>query len=64
MPRYRTISCAHCGFMQLKRDYFCEGCNSLTLRAKVELIAKVAQLVVIALAVCWLYSEIQTLIPH
>ena len=63
MPRYRTISCAHCGFMQLKRDYFCEGCNSLTRRAKVELIAKVAQLAVIALAAFWMYSKIQSLIP-
>jgi hypothetical protein len=34
MPRYRTISCAHCGFMQLKRDQTCDGCGRLTAREK------------------------------
>jgi hypothetical protein len=32
MPRYRTISCQHCGFMQLKRDKTCDGCGRLTAR--------------------------------
>ena len=32
MPRYRTISCNHCGFMQLKRDKTCDKCGRLTAR--------------------------------
>lgn len=58
MPRHRTISCTNCGFMQLKRDYFCECCNSLTKRAKVELIGKAIQLTMILIAGTWMYSKI------
>lgn len=38
MPRYRTISCHHCGFMQLKRDIECEGCGRLTRRGRRQLV--------------------------
>lgn len=58
MPRHRTISCTHCGFMQLKRDYFCESCSSLTKRAKVDLIGKAIQITLILIAGVWVYSKI------
>lgn len=34
MPRYRTISCDHCGFMQLKRDSECDACGRMTKRER------------------------------
>lgn len=34
MPRYRTISCDHCGYMQLKSDVDCDRCGRMTKRAK------------------------------
>lgn len=34
MPRYRTISCDHCGYMQLKSDVDCDQCGRMTARAK------------------------------
>lgn len=60
MPRRRTISCVHCGFLQLKRDYFCEGCSSMTKQAKVALVGKVIQLSMILIIGAWMYTKI----PH
>jgi uncharacterized paraquat-inducible protein A len=39
MPRYRTISCSHCGYLQLKRDTECERCGRMTARARNRMIA-------------------------
>lgn len=64
MPRYRTISCHSCGFMLLKRDFFCERCSSPTRRAKAALIARAAQLAVLLVACTWMYIKIKGLAPH
>ena len=39
MPRRRTISCPHCGYLQLKRDTECDRCGRLTAREKNRLVA-------------------------
>lgn len=64
MPRYRTISCAHCGFMQLKRDTVCERCGRLTARqarAQAFWIAKVI-LGIVAVAGFYLFVT-RTIVP-
>lgn len=47
MPRYRTISCEHCGFMLLKRDTTCEMCGRMTQRGKTGMAAKAVQVVIV-----------------
>lgn len=49
MPRYRTISCDHCGYMQLKRDSECAKCGRMTRRERDRWTAKGIQLLVMAL---------------
>ena len=55
MPRYRTISCAHCGFMQLKSDKECERCGRLTAREAKAQAFWVAKLVVTIIAAAGFY---------
>lgn len=49
MPRHRTISCAHCGFMQLKRDLVCDSCGHLTAR---EVMAQTFWVAKVILVIC------------
>lgn len=55
MPRHRTISCAHCGFMQLKRDKVCQRCDRLTAREAKAQAFWVAKLIVTITAAAWFY---------
>ena len=56
MPRRRTIFCDHCGFLQLKRDIECEGCQRLTRRGRRQVVAWSLQLgaiLVVGLLIYW-----------
>lgn len=55
MPRYRTIACEHCGFMQLKRDKVCQRCGKLTAREARAQAFWIAQLVVTTCAAVGFY---------
>lgn len=64
MPRYRTISCSHCGFMQLKRDKTCDRCGRLTARESRKLamgFVYLGALLVIALV---FYAKIQSVMAQ
>lgn len=61
MPRYRTISCDHCGHMLLKRDDYCEQCNHMTRRARTLLTAKVVQVSIILVVFAFMYFKIKGL---
>lgn len=62
MPRYRTISCEHCGFMQLKRDQVCEQCGAMTARAKRSMKFDLLRFGLIALAMVGFYFYVQHVI--
>ena len=62
MPRYRTISCNHCGFMQLKKDTVCERCGKMTARAKSRLTMWVIQMALMALGVAWFVSHVRNVV--
>ena len=55
MPRYRTISCQHCGYLQLKRDATCDQCGAFTARERERLIAKGIFLLIVLVfaAIAW-----------
>lgn len=59
MPRYRTISCDHCGHMLLKRDEYCELCSHMTRRAKALLTAKLVQVSIILVVFVFMYFRIR-----
>jgi hypothetical protein len=64
MPRYRTISCEHCGHMLLKRDTVCEMCGRMTRRGKALLLAKVVPIVAVLIAAVVMFHTIGGLTPH
>jgi hypothetical protein len=64
MPRYRTIACDHCGYMQLKRDTECDQCGRMTRRERNRWIAKGVQLGVMLLAFAFIYAKIKGLAPQ
>lgn len=64
MPRYRTISCHHCGYMQLKRDAECEKCGRMTPRERDRWTAKGIQLLVMGAVILYGYYQIKSLFPH
>lgn len=41
MPRHRTIVCRYCGFLQLKRDTYCDQCGKLTAQATRKMAASI-----------------------
>ena len=61
MPRYRTISCHHCGFMQLKRDTECERCGRLTKRGRRQLVLWSVNLAVVLTVGFVFYSQVKGL---
>ncbi|MBD7987099.1 hypothetical protein H9645_03565 [Luteimonas sp. Sa2BVA3] len=63
MPRYRTISCDYCGFMQLKRDRECEGCGRLTRRERRLWIAKSIQVGIVLVVGFVFYARVKGLVP-
>ncbi|QDW65817.1 hypothetical protein [Luteimonas granuli] len=63
MPRYRTISCDHCGHMSLKRDTECEVCGRMTRRERRLWIEKVMQLGVILLIAAFVYAKLKSGFP-
>jgi hypothetical protein len=63
MPRYRTISCAHCGFMQLKRDLACEQCGRVTARERKRLIAGAVYAAVMVVIVLTFMSRVKGVLP-
>lgn len=64
MPRYRTISCEHCGHMLLKRDTVCEMCGRMTRRGKNRLIAAIVPIVIVLAGFAFIYHVIDGLAPH
>lgn len=64
MPRYRTIACDHCGYLQLKRDTQCDGCGRLTRRERNRWIAKAAQVGVVLLVGVFMYAKLKGLAPQ
>lgn len=62
MPRYRTISCSHCGFMQLKRDLICERCGEMTAREKRKWVARLIYAGVMIAIGLVLYARIQSVL--
>lgn len=63
MPRYRTISCDHCGHMLLKRDIECEACGRMTRRERHLWVAKAVQLGVILLVAAFVYANLKGGLP-
>lgn len=63
MPRYRTISCEHCGYMLLKRDTVCEMCGRMTQRGKVRLVAKIIPALIVLIAVAVMLYVVGGLTP-
>lgn len=63
MPRYRTISCEYCGFMQLKRDRECERCGRLTRRERRRLVASAIYLGVLLVVIGGFYATVKGLVP-
>lgn len=63
MPRYRTISCDHCGHMLLKRDTECEACGRMTRRERHLWVAKAVQLGVILLVAAFVYANLKSGLP-
>ena len=59
MPRRRIISCDHCGFMQLKRDEYCEQCGSITAREKKKIMVSFVYYTVIAIVGVGFYLYLQ-----
>jgi len=64
MPRYRTISCEHCGHMLLKRDTVCEMCGLMTHRGKANLVAKVVQVVIVLAGFAVIFAVIRGFAPR
>ena len=64
MPRYRTIACGHCGYLQLKRDTQCDACGRLTRRERNRWIAKAVQVGVILLVGVFMYAKLKGLAPQ
>ena len=64
MPRYRTISCQHCGFMQLKRDTTCDGCGRLTARAGRKLVAGFVYICALLVICALFYTKIQSVVAQ
>ena len=60
MARRRTISCKHCGFMQLKRDEYCEQCGSMTAREKRKMIFGTVYAAVVGAAAIGFYFYLQS----
>jgi hypothetical protein len=59
MPRYRTISCDHCGYMQLKHDTECDQCGRMTRRERNRWIAKALQIGVVLIVGAVMYFRIK-----
>lgn len=59
MPRYRSIACVQCGYMQLKRDTDCDRCGQMTERAKKKLVVKLVYMAVVAVVAVIGYFKIQ-----
>lgn len=64
MPRYRTIACDHCGYLQLKRDTQCDACGRLTRQERNRWIAKAVQVGVILLVGVFIYAKLKGLVPQ
>lgn len=64
MPRRRTIVCAHCGYLQLKRDTACDRCGRMTRRERNLWITKGIQLAAIIVAALYGYFKIKELAPY
>ena len=64
MPRYRTISCEHCGHMLLKRDTVCEMCGRMTQRGKARLVAQIIPALIVLIAVAVMLHVVGGLTPH
>lgn len=59
MPRYRTISCEHCGFMQLKRDAYCDQCGRMTARERKKTLVNLVYFALLAVVLIFFYFYIQ-----
>jgi hypothetical protein len=64
MPRYRTIACEHCGYLQLKRDTECDTCGRMTRRERSRWIAKGIQLAIMVAVGLYGYFKLKGLVPH
>lgn len=63
MPRYRTISCDYCGFMQLKRDRECERCGRMTRRERRRWAARSIPIAFALILALVLYAKAKGFIP-
>lgn len=64
MPRRRTISCNHCGYMQLKRDEYCDRCGRMTERAKRGVQFFVVRLLIVGAVGLFAYSQITSTVAQ
>jgi uncharacterized paraquat-inducible protein A len=64
MPRYRTIACDHCGFLQLKRDKFCDRCGRLTARERRSQLVYWFGLAIVAVVIGITFWHLSSTIPE
>lgn len=61
MPRRRTIACAHCGYLQLKRDVICDQCGRMTRRERNRWIAKAVGVLAVLIGAGFVWRAVQSI---